>query len=186
MNARDMVTGAHRYTSDLVRPGMLHGRVLRPTAFHAKLASFDAKAAGEIEDAVIVRDGDFVGAVAPDELTLSQAISAIKTEWSADPQPSSTVLFEYLRKGATQSAQADFEADHKLDATYTVAYIAHVPLEPRAAVAEWNDGKLTVWTGTQRPFGVKAELAEAFKIPEDTRTRDRSGHRLGLRRQAHR
>ncbi len=58
-------------------------------------------------------------------------------------------------------------ADHKLDATYTVAYIAHVPLEPRAAVAEWNDGKLTVWTGTQRPWGVKAELAEAFKIPED-------------------
>jgi isoquinoline 1-oxidoreductase len=48
-----------------------------------------------------------------------------------------------------------------------VAYIAHVPLEPRAAVAEWNQGRLTVWTGTQRPWGVKGELAEAFKIPED-------------------
>src|SRR5260370_14086464 len=32
---------------------------------------------------------------------------------------------------------------------------------------EWNDGKLTVWTGTQRPFGVKGELAEAFGIPEN-------------------
>ena len=167
VDARDMVTGAHRYTSDLTRPGMLHGRVLRPTAFNAKLTLFDAKAAGEIEDIAIVRDGDFVGVVGPDELTLSQAISAIKTEWSADPQPSGKELFEYLRKGETQSAHADFEADHKLDATYTVAYIAHVPLEPRAALAEWHDGKLTVWTGTQRPFGVKAELAEAFKIPED-------------------
>nr|MDQ2900651.1 molybdopterin-dependent oxidoreductase [Acidobacteriota bacterium] len=58
------------------------------------------------------------------------------------------------------------QADHKLDASYTVAYIAHVPLEPRAAVAEWNDGKLTVWTGTQRPFGVRTELAQAFQIPE--------------------
>jgi len=47
-----------------------------------------------------------------------------------------------------------------------VAYIAHVPLEPRAAVAEWDKGKLTVWTGTQRPFGVRGELAEAFGIPE--------------------
>jgi isoquinoline 1-oxidoreductase len=58
-------------------------------------------------------------------------------------------------------------AAHKLEATYTVAYIAHAPLEPRSAVAEWNNGKLTVWTGTQRPFAVKSELAEAFKIPED-------------------
>ena len=43
-------------------------------------------------------------------------------------------------------------AAHRLEATYTVAYIAHAPLEPRAAVAEWKDGKLSVWTGTQRPF----------------------------------
>ena len=42
---------------------------------------------------------------------------------------------------------------------YTVAYIAHTPLEPRAAVAEWSGDQLTVWTGTQRPFGVRGELA---------------------------
>jgi CO/xanthine dehydrogenase Mo-binding subunit len=48
-----------------------------------------------------------------------------------------------------------------------VAYIAHAPLEPRAALAEWSGSKLTVWTGTQRPFGVRGELAQAFGIPED-------------------
>jgi isoquinoline 1-oxidoreductase len=47
-----------------------------------------------------------------------------------------------------------------------VAYIAHAPLEPRAALAEWNGGRLTVWTGTQRPFGVRGELAQAFGLPE--------------------
>jgi CO/xanthine dehydrogenase Mo-binding subunit len=185
VNARDMVTGAHRYTSDLVRPNMLHGRVLRPTAFKAKLTSIDAKEAGQMQDVVLVHDGDFVGAVGPDEVTLSKAIDTIKTEWSAEPQPSNKELFAYLKEhpavqrgggeggppaGAPvhgnieQGLQA---ADHKLDATYTVAYIAHVPLEPRAAVAEWNEGKLTVWTGTQRPWGVKSDLVEAFKIPED-------------------
>ena len=51
--------------------------------------------------------------------------------------------------------------------SYTVAYIAHAPLEPRAAVAEWEGDKLTVWTGTQRPFGVRSELAEVFRIPEE-------------------
>ena len=53
----------------------------------------------------------------------------------------------------------------RVDADYTGAYIAHVPLEPRAAVAEWSGDNLTVWTGTQRPFGVRGELAEAFHMP---------------------
>ena len=52
--------------------------------------------------------------------------------------------------------------------TYTVSYIAHAPLEPRAALAKWSGDKLTVWTGTQRPFGVRSELAEAFRIPEES------------------
>ena len=37
-------------------------------------------------------------------------------------------------------------------------------MEPRAAVAEWNDGKLTVWTGCDGPFRAPGELAEAFKL----------------------
>jgi isoquinoline 1-oxidoreductase len=59
-------------------------------------------------------------------------------------------------------------AAHVLEGRYTAAYIAHAPLEPRAAVAEWDaDGGLTVWTGTQRPFGVRRELAERFGLPEE-------------------
>jgi isoquinoline 1-oxidoreductase len=55
----------------------------------------------------------------------------------------------------------------KIEQTFHVDYIAHAPLEPRAGVAEWKDGKLTVWTGTQRPFGVQEELQEAFNIPKE-------------------
>jgi isoquinoline 1-oxidoreductase len=72
-------------------------------------------------------------------------------------------------KGDVDAALA--AAAKRLRRSYTVAYIAHVPLEPRAAVAEWSrDGKgekLTVWTGTQRPFAVRDELAEAFTLPKD-------------------
>ncbi len=39
-------------------------------------------------------------------------------------------------------------------------------MEPKAAVAEWRDGKLTVWAGSQRPFGVRAELARHFGLDE--------------------
>ncbi|HEY6391573.1 MAG TPA: molybdopterin cofactor-binding domain-containing protein, partial [Bryobacteraceae bacterium] len=181
--ARDIVTGAHRFTSDIVRPNMRYGRILRPATFNAKLVSLDTKPIATIPDAAltevsVVHDQDFVGVVAPNELVAAKAIAAMKSVWKADPQPSSKELFTYLkshpaqsRDGAKTAAEPGLEqalqsAAHKLDASYTVAYIAHVPLEPRAAVAEWEKGKLTVWTGTQRPFGVRGELAEAFGIPE--------------------
>jgi isoquinoline 1-oxidoreductase len=60
------------------------------------------------------------------------------------------------------------QADHTLSQSYTAAYIAHAPLEPRAAVAHWQDGQLTVWTGTQRPFGVRQQLVELFGLPEES------------------
>ncbi|HXG67434.1 MAG TPA: molybdopterin cofactor-binding domain-containing protein [Blastocatellia bacterium] len=181
VDGRAFVTGSHRYTSDLKRPGMLYGKVLRPDAFNATLVSLDTREAEKLPGVTVVRDGDFIGVTAPSNQAASQAISAIRAEWKAAAQPSSQELFDYLKKNPTQSqgfenrsrhvqgsvAEGLAQADKRLEQTYTVAYIAHAPLEPRAAVAEWSDGKLTVWTGTQRPFGVRSELAEAFRIPED-------------------
>ena len=63
----------------------------------------------------------------------------------------------------------DVEKSSKsLRATYTIAYVQHAPLEPRTAVAEWTDGKLTVWTATQNPFRVRDELAQAFRLSDDS------------------
>ena len=173
VNGRDIVTGKHRYTPDIKRPETLHGKVLRPSSFGATLASIDSKEAEKLPGVTVVRDGDFAGVVAPKEETAALAVAAIRAEWKATPQVSAKELFEHLRKtpnppaGAPAAlAEALAAAHQKLERTYTVAYIAHAPLEPRAAVAEWKDDKLTVWTGTQRPFGVRGELAEAFRVPE--------------------
>ncbi len=68
-----------------------------------------------------------------------------------------------------RSSNRAAQAAKTLKQTYTVAYIAHTPLEPRAAVAEWKDGKLTVWTGTQRPFAVGEELADSFSSSAERR-----------------
>ena len=182
VNARDFVTGKHDYTSDIKREGMLYGKVVRPSAFNATLVSVDAKAAEAIAGVKVVTDGNFIGVVASDQQTATKAAGAIATDWKAPGQPSNAELFDVLRKPATerrgggeggggrpQGSIADglAAADRKLEQTYTVAYIAHAPLEPRAAVAEWNGDKLTVWTGTQRPFGVRTELADAFHVSED-------------------
>src|SRR5262249_22184710 len=58
-------------------------------------------------------------------------------------------------------------APKSLKQTYNVSYVQHAPLEPRTALAEWTDGKLTVWTGTQGPFRVKGELQGAFRLGDD-------------------
>lgn len=175
VDGRDFVTGKHQYTTDIRREGMLYGRIVRPSALEAKLVSSDTKAAEAMPGVVVVRDGDFIGVVAPDRATAIRAEKAIAVHWQAPGQPGNDELFAYLKKNAQAGRARPIgsitdgmaTADKKLSQTYNIAYIAHAPLEPRAAVAEWNDGKLTVWTGTQRPFGVREELAEAFHIPQE-------------------
>ena len=176
VDGRDFVTGKHQYTTDIKRNGILYGRIVRPSALEAKLISSDTKAAEAMPGVTIVRDGDFLGVTAPDRETALRAEKAIAVHWQAPGQPGNNELFDYLKKNAAASrgarpvgslADGMAAAEKKLSQTYTIAYIAHAPLEPRAAVAEWKDDKLTVWTGTQRPFGVRTELAEAFHIPEE-------------------
>ena len=185
VSAREFVIGDHKYTSDLTRPGMLYGRVLRPSGFHSTLASLDAAEAQRLANVTVVHDGDFVGLVAPNSTAAAHALSMIKANWNTPQQISEKELYDSLRAkesappsqggerggrsnshetGSVESGLAS--ADKKIESTYTVAYIQHAPLEPRAAVAEWNGDKLTVWTGTQRPFAVRDELAEAFHVPE--------------------
>ncbi len=182
VDGREFVTGTHRYASDVRRPGMLFGRVLRPASFKAELVSVDTRAAEALPGVIVVRDGPFVGVAAPTEQAAAQAVAAIRAEWKSPPQPSSDELFQYLKShpatgrggfgGGGRNSRGSVPeglkaADQKRAATYTIAYIAHTPMEPRAAVAEWSDGKLTVWTGTQRPFGVRGELANALSIPQE-------------------
>lgn len=175
-NARDIVTGVHQYPSDISRPGMLCGKVLRPPSFGAKLVSIDVAPAKAMKDVVVTQDGSFIGVMAPTTYRAEEALDAIaKTaKWDNTPGPSSKTLFDYLKENAEGGMPANPFADELpkaakvLRQSYHVAYAQHCPLEPRAAVAEWSgDGKLTVWTGTQNPFGVRRELENAFHLAEE-------------------
>ncbi len=178
IDARAFVTGQHQYTPDLRPANLLHAKVLRPESFGATLVSADLSAAQAMPGVFAVRDGDFVAVAAPSERAAEKALAAIHAEWKNKPQPSSKELFSYLKqhldnedrpkpneKGSVAKGLA--ATAQRFEQTYTVAYIAHTPLEPRAAVAEWTDDRLTVWTGSQRPFGVQEELSTALHIPKD-------------------
>ena len=179
VNGQAFVTGRNLFTPDIVRPGMLIGRVLRPEGYEGTLLTVDDSRARAMTGVTVVRDGEFLGLVAPNERVARRATAAMRVEWRPPADhPSSSTIYEHLKKteqpgrGNAPTATGDVaaargRAARTFDATFNIPYIAHVPLEPRAAVAEWTDGKLTVWCGTQRPFGVRTELAEAFHVPED-------------------
>jgi isoquinoline 1-oxidoreductase len=176
VDGRDFVTGRHQYTPDITRPGLVYGRIIRPDGYNGTLVSVDDAKARAMGGVTIVRDGDFLGVVAPTERGVARAAAAVQAAWKVPPgQPSSETIYDYFKKNpenarpaAVDTIQMPAGVVRTFDASYRIPYIAHTPLEPRAAVAEWSpEGKLTVWTGTQRPFGVRGELAEAFRLPED-------------------
>lgn len=175
----EFVTGKHEFASDVVRPGLLYGAVLRPPAPSATLAGAETTAAEAMRGVRIVRDGSFLGVIAPTRRIAAQAIAAIRPQWSQPLEPSSSDVAGYFRRHREpqapgrstvaphvigSAADALRTADVVTTGTYEIAYIAHAPMEPRAAVAEWQDDSLTVWTATQRPFGVRDELCEAFRL----------------------
>jgi isoquinoline 1-oxidoreductase len=178
VGGRELVTGGHKYPSDVSRAGMLYGKVLRAPSYGAKLVSIDLGPAQSMKDVVAFRDeqdAQFVGVAAPTSYLAEQALAAIaKTaKWETPPHTSSAGLFEYLKQHAQGGVPANpftdelARAKQTLHATYEVSYVQHAPLEPRAAVAEWEEGKLTVWAGTQNPFGHRSELTRAFHLTAD-------------------
>jgi isoquinoline 1-oxidoreductase len=180
VNGRDFVNGNHKYPSDIVRSGMMFGKVLRPQGFNATLGSLDTTQAEKMSGVTVVHDGNFIAVAAADPSTAERALSALHATWNVPAQPSNQDLFESFKQ-TSKTQQKDDGPEHvsgsvsqamaaaqiKLHQPYTVQYIAHAPLEPRAAVAEWVNGKLTVWTGTQRPFGVRDDLMDAFHLPAE-------------------
>jgi len=176
VNGETFVTGRHKYVSDMKLPGMLYGKILRPPAYGATLVSADLSAAKKMAGVVAVQDRDFIGVAAGDLSTANKALQSIKAEWKFEPQPSRKEIFDHLRnksknddRGKTSGdpSAAFSNAAVKAGQTFHVDYIAHVPLEPRAGVAQWEGTKLTVWAGTQRPFGVLEDLAEIFQVPKE-------------------
>jgi CO/xanthine dehydrogenase Mo-binding subunit len=179
VDGRDVVTGAARYPSDIIRPGMLYGRVLRPTSYGATLKAIDLAPARGMDGVSVVRDGEFVGCAAATSWRAARACDALAAtaEWERSPHHSSSQLYSHLKQTARLSRRSNRQwgeleaalerAEHPLTSEYTIAYVQHAPMEPRAAVAEWENDRLTVWTGTQQPARVQSELQAAFRLSSE-------------------
>jgi len=171
------VTGAARYTADQGLPGTLHACIVRPPAHGATLKAADTAAAERVPGVRVLRDGSLVAVLhaLPDQARMAAAL--VKASFDGVPLAlDDRSIYRHLTAkvgGAKVGVQeGDLKAGEArtstlVEAEYLNAYVAHAAIEPHAALAQWKDGRMTVWTGVQAPFRVKAQVAEALGLPAD-------------------
>jgi nicotinate dehydrogenase subunit B len=171
------MTGGAAYVHDVRLPGMVFGRIVRPPSPGAQLVSFDEAGVKRLPGVIaVVRDGSFLGVAAQREEQAIKAREALKksARWkeSESLPPPGEALFEHLM---TKAQSQDSVVNEKisavapspaktLNAMYTRPYQCHGSIGPSCAVAQWQEGKLTVWTHSQGVYPLRSELAKAFAM----------------------
>ncbi len=174
----DKVTGRYTYIHDFKVSGMLHARVVRPTGLGATLLSVDEASVAGIPGLVkVVRKQDFLAVVCKTEWAAVKAAQALKVQWSEpSPMPEQARLYDYWRQlpvgkdepviqtGDAKAALA--AAPTRLKATYDFAPHTHGSIGPACAVADFKDGRCTVWSASQATHSLQSELASVLGIPK--------------------
>ena len=174
-DAVEKVTGRAKFAGDTHLPGMLTARILRPPAHGARLKRVDVSAVKEMKGVQVVQDGDLVAVLHKYPDVAEQALEKIKSQFdSPESAVDDKTIYEHLlqiapkeqivAQGGDISSGVDLAASI-FDETYLNSYVAHAPIEPHTAVAQFKGNKATVWASTQTPFSVKAEVAQTLGIP---------------------
>ena len=172
----DKVFARQRFIHDTALPGMLHGRVLRPEISGAMLAELKEDGAHAVPGLVaIVRDGNFSGVVCETEHAAEAALKALRkgATWSGgETLPDENDLAAFLKSQPVESTVIDTRkasspgTDRRtIKRQYTRPYIAHASIAPSCAIAQWDAGKIRVWTHSQGVYLLRADLALVLKLP---------------------
>jgi nicotinate dehydrogenase subunit B len=178
-------TGELVYVHDLRLPGMLHGRVIRPPYAGVDAGPFVGTSLIAVDEAsvrdipgliAVVKIGDFVGVVTEREENAIKAAAQLKVSWKPTPKlPDLKDIETALRanpstprtlvdKGDVDAAIAD--AANPMHRTYVWPYQMHGSIGPSCSVADYQDGHIRVWSGTQNPHVLRADLALLADRPE--------------------
>jgi isoquinoline 1-oxidoreductase len=173
-DGRQKVTGAAKYAADIVPPGTLQACILRPPAHGAKLLSVDTSAAEKMAGVKVLRDGDLVAVLHASPDVAREALSRVKAQFKPSPSTlDDRNIFEHLVKAAPPARElaakgslpvGEAAAVHPLDTTYLNSYVAHAPMEPHTAVAQWEKGRVTLWASTQAPFTLRNQVAQGLGV----------------------
>jgi nicotinate dehydrogenase subunit B len=171
-------TGELVYVHDMRVPGMLHGRVVRPPYAGVDTGAFVGTSLLEVDESsvsdiaglvAVVRIADFVGVVAEREENAIKAATQLKLRWKKVPTlPDLKDVEKALRanpstprilidKGDVDTALK--QATRPIERTYIWPYQMHASIGPSCALADFNKSQIRVWSGTQNPHILRADLA---------------------------
>lgn len=172
------VTGTHTFVHDLRLPGMLHGRVVRPASVGATVVSLDESSIASIRGARVVRIGNFVGVLAPDEWDAVTAARKLNVAWSdARALIGNDAVRDWMRSGPFESDQsltkkgdalgALASMTERVSASYYWPLQTHGSMGPSCAVADVRDGRATIWTASQATHRFRPTFAKILELPQD-------------------
>ena len=174
LDAQEKVTGAARYAADIRLPGMLYAHVLRPPMHGATLTTLDTTAAEKLAGVRVVRSDDLIAVLHADPESAARALAAIQATWrlpQAGPDPDT--IFEHIVAKSASAAEVASRGDivaaragaaRVFETTFQKGYVAHAALETHAALAEFKNGRMTVWASTQTPFPARDRIALALGL----------------------
>jgi CO/xanthine dehydrogenase Mo-binding subunit len=189
----DKITGKTQWSCDLTLPGMLHARMVRPATLGSTLISAGAIDKKEFPTAEVVKRGNLLAVVSPNEWEAVQAALTVAgmtkwTEWSGLPGSENVGKairqYKWEKPGESRGKAASTmvalqNARKKVSATYEQGYVRHAPIGPFVAVADVkSDGNVTIWTHSAQSQGLRARMAYMLGIPVDkivVRWMDQSG-----------
>ncbi len=173
------VYGTRPTIHDILLPDMLHGRVLRPPRAGASLAGLDEAGFRAAQpEAVLVRDGAFLGVVCASEAAAERALASLAraARWEGGavlPDP-------HDLEGWLQGAETETEIvatrgegvgnDRLVTRRFVKPFLAHASLAPSCALAEWQGGRLRVVSHTQGVYNLRCDLALVFGLPPEAIT----------------
>jgi len=167
----DKVTGKFTFVHDVRVPGMLHGRVVRPSGIGSQLISHGAPPKG----VQVLRQHNFLGVVSANEWDAIQAAQNLAVKWSSwAGLPAQADLYTTLRampsKYKVNASVGDLgtalaSAKTTIQSTYTTPIESHASLGPSCAIADVKGDSATVWAGTQDPALLQANVAQYLGIP---------------------
>ena len=176
-DAKEKVTGRARYAGDIILPGMLYAKILRPPAHDAQLKKADVSAAKRIEGVTIIDEKDIIAALHESPEEAEKALNLIKAEYDIpENNLNNGNIFEYLEKNAppgqivTQKGDVDTgrkQALKSFRSRYLNHYVAHAPMEPHSALVATEKDEVKVWAATQAPFMVQRSVSGVFGIPPE-------------------
>jgi nicotinate dehydrogenase subunit B len=168
------------FCTDVKVPGMVHGRVIRPPVAGAVPVKVDEGSIKDIPGAQVVWDKGFLGVVADKEWDAIKAAEKLKVEWSqtTPPFPNQDALYDHIRRAPVRKREVDknetgnvneaFATPARvIEAEYEWPFQSHACMGPACALVEVKDGKVTCWTGSQKPHFVQSGIAGTLGIPAE-------------------